>query len=326
MPDDPYTHVLDRDGVPAEASQLKQQLNLIEQVINYGTQLMPRAWDSSQKGISDSIIIFHLFRKVITHLDSIHILLSQGAVAGAMSELRAMLEASVLVDWLLKEDTEQRAHFMFVAAFRRKKAVADSFIPGSATHQQLVDDLGSAGLAEHVAGAQVKSAAIDKMGQHPVFGAIYQLFDQAATAKGKEPVWTDVYEAHRRIAAGNPPKSMKSLPKVQIRDIFDQVGRLRDYRRIYGHLSEEGHGSALMSSLEIDGGTRFQVPNIRDWTKFPQVFRFSVAFALRTYRSILDRYRPGEARDNFPRKYKAEWQQVFMTPVEITKKPTFKKV
>lgn len=326
MPDDPNLHILDRPSVAAAAVQLSPQLSLMEQVVNYGTQLIPRAWTTSAKGLSDSVLIFHLLRKVVLHLDTIHINLSAGACMGAMPSLRAMLEVSVLIDWLLLSDIEQKASFLFIAAWRREKAAAEALIPGSSGYQALVQDLGPDGLAEYATAAQSKASSIQNMGQHAVLGPIYQMFEDVSKAKGKEPVWTDVYEAHRQTASGNPPKSPKKLPSLQIRTIFKEAGRLRDYRLIYGHLSEEGHGSALLSSLEIEGGTSFQVPNIRDWSKFPEVFRFALSFAIRSYQSVLKHYRPGEAHDNFRHKYTNEWSNVFMAPITITKKPELRKM
>jgi len=105
IPEDPHKGLLDDEGATAIASeQLKPWTNLLRDLANYGSNLIPRAYSSSGKELGDAVVIGILFRQVVAMIDAIEILLCRSAVHAASLQLRAMFEASVYLEWMLAVD------------------------------------------------------------------------------------------------------------------------------------------------------------------------------------------------------------------------------
>ncbi len=60
--------------------------------------------------MKDIIVLGTLTRQVVAMLDGLELLLANGAVYVAGLQSRALFEASVYIDWILKDDTERRPH------------------------------------------------------------------------------------------------------------------------------------------------------------------------------------------------------------------------
>jgi len=84
----------------------------------------------------------------------------------------------------------------------------------------------------------------------------------------------------------------------------------------YSSASEVMHGSNYEHHVKCSAGTVAFEP-IRYLEDFGQVYQFSAALALSTYRRVLQTYREGELQA-FGRKYLENWQKVFMCLPKIT--------
>src|SRR5438105_2716349 len=100
IPEDPNKPILDDEGATKiAAEQLKPWTNLLRDLANYGSHLIPRAYSSSDKTLADVVVIGILFKQVVAMIDAIEILLCRSAVHAATLPLRAMFEASVYMEW-----------------------------------------------------------------------------------------------------------------------------------------------------------------------------------------------------------------------------------
>lgn len=311
MEDNTNLNILDTDAPLQVEAHLKPQLDLMTQLVNYGTLLMPRAWVSSPKNLEDGIIIFHLLRQVVMQFDSFKILVTNAAIPAASQPFRALLEAAVIIEWILKEDTKSKALHLFVGAWREERATAEALIPGTAGHATLMSDLPSAHTPELEAAAIEKVTSIDKIQSDPTLGPIFAEFVRVRGRRGFEPAWTLVYDSSRRIAAGESERNFS------IRMLFDEAGRMNEYRRLYSHLSGESHGAAMLGSIKFEGKQQFSIQNIRNLSQFDSKYRTAVAIVIRTYRMVLKKYRPGEAHDNFPKKYSEDWKPTYDQKLNI---------
>ena len=110
MPEAPNTMILDRSEAQDVARRhFAEQIDLVEQIVNYCTQLVIRAFRSSDRQLADMVVIVTLFKQAVAMLDGIHVLLAQGAVNAALLQVRGLYEASVQIRWILREDTDGRA-------------------------------------------------------------------------------------------------------------------------------------------------------------------------------------------------------------------------
>jgi hypothetical protein len=115
IPEDPYKGLLDDEGATAFASeQLKTWTNLLRDLANYGSHLIPRAYSSSGKTLGDAVLVGTLLRQLVAMIDAIEILLCRSAVHAATLQLGAMFEASVYIDWMRAGDRENKAAYYYV--------------------------------------------------------------------------------------------------------------------------------------------------------------------------------------------------------------------
>ena len=115
IPDDPHKGLLDDENATKSISeQLKPWTNLLRDLANYGSNLIPRAYTSSEKSLGDAVVIGILLRQVVAMIDAIEILLSRSAVHAASLQLRAMFEASLYLEWMLAGDREKKATYYYV--------------------------------------------------------------------------------------------------------------------------------------------------------------------------------------------------------------------
>ena len=85
--------------------------------------MIPRCFGTCERKIEDAIIIGALLRQVITMVDAAEVLISNAAVYPSQLQARAGFEASAYIDWIIKEDTEKRAKYFYVANLRKDKLV-----------------------------------------------------------------------------------------------------------------------------------------------------------------------------------------------------------
>ena len=93
MPDEPHDAILDRTLFRVQiADSFAPQINLLEQLVNYGTNLLPRCFVSSDRGIPDTVAILGFLKHAVTSLDAIHILSKEGATLACFPHIRSFLK------------------------------------------------------------------------------------------------------------------------------------------------------------------------------------------------------------------------------------------
>jgi hypothetical protein len=98
------------------------QKSLLKELVNYGSWLIPRAFDSSAKKLEDAIIIGVLLKQVVTMVDAVQVLISEGVVTPALLQSRSALEASLYIDWILLNATSKKANYYYVSCLRNDRA------------------------------------------------------------------------------------------------------------------------------------------------------------------------------------------------------------
>src|SRR5947207_6313178 len=95
--------LLDRKSVIADVTRaFPEQMQLLRELTNYGTNLIPRAFSSSNKELKDVVLVGILLRQVVAMLDAIEVLTARGAVYAAGLQARALSEASIYIEWIMK--------------------------------------------------------------------------------------------------------------------------------------------------------------------------------------------------------------------------------
>src|ERR1700761_5313965 len=122
MPEHPHAGLLDRlRSIELIQTHYGPQLELLTQMVNYGSNLIPRAFASSSKGLADVIVCYGLLKQFVCMLDAMDILLRAGSVHASFVPGRAAFEASVYLQWMLVSDLQKKATHYYVGNLRSEK-------------------------------------------------------------------------------------------------------------------------------------------------------------------------------------------------------------
>jgi len=301
VPERAHKGLLDRETVVASISRdLRPWCTLIEDIVSYGSNLIPRCFDSSDRGLKDAVVLAILLRQVVAMLDSVHLLLSQGACYVAQLPTRALFESSVYIDWILLSDPEKKSLYYYVHNLRRKRLWARRVQVGSAESKKFMDAINKSGIqvGEEVARqAQEQLTEIERLLSTSTFAAVSAEFDRFLNRRKYDPAWY--------VPLGPP----------NLRKLSEDVGKLTQYIIFYSTSSQAMHASSYEGHISIGKGEITFQP-IRSLEGFGTVLNFSVAEALATYRRVLQEYRREEL-PAFSRKYLEKWQRDFLNVPHI---------
>ncbi len=304
VPESEFKALLERDKVAADIKKhLSPWLELLRDLTNYGSNLIPRCYASSDRGLRDVVVLAILLRQAVAMLDGAETLLSSGAVHAAHLQMRALFEASVYIDWILLSDSERKAAYYYVHNLRRKCLWAWRTQPGSAESQEFIAMMNKSGVQmndELRESAKQQIQDIDRVLSQPKFATISSDIEKHRNGKRFDPAW------------------YVPLGERTLRAMSGAVGKASQYVFVYSGASEVMHTSSYEHHVKIGSGEVTFQP-IRSVEGFGNVFRFSAIIALSTFRRILEEYRPGEITA-FRRKYSEKWQKEFINFPQITVK------
>lgn len=300
--ENPYLPILDRERVVKDVeTHLKPWVALIEDLTNYGTNLIPRCFLSSDRSMKDTVVLMILLRQCVAMLDSIHLLLSQGAAHVAQLPMRAMFEASVYIEWTLAAGSEKKAAYYYVHNLRRKRRSAIALQPSSSEPHDLKDALIELGMlvpGERVRAAEELEKAINAILSQPKLAAIDQDFEARRKGKKFDCAWYF-------------PLGVQNLAAMA-----RSVGEASTYTILYSGASQVMHSGSYDDHVKFGKGEVTLEP-IRSLEGFEFVFRLSATVAMGTFQKILQEYRYGELAA-FSRKYVEHWQREFLHFPKIT--------
>ena len=124
--------IIDRGKNKEEARRIfSKKIEVIVDLVNYGSNLVVRAYDSSKRKLEDAIVIGVLLKQVISMVDAAEILASQGAPNPAYLQARSAFEASLYIDWILLNESEKKAAYYYVSNLRNIKLWTLRYLPGT---------------------------------------------------------------------------------------------------------------------------------------------------------------------------------------------------
>ena len=301
--DQAFKPVLDRDAAIDMAAKFSDAIELLLELVDYGTNLIPRAYGNSGRDLKAICLLFVQLRQFVSHLDGIALLLSNGACGTANLQLRSVLEAAHIIEWILTGDTENKIRYLYVANLRRRRQWDSVAIPGSSAATKHVAAASQLKLStEQMQEIADEVRRIDALLATPEFNAINAKFESHYSRKGGfDKPWYEVYGA------------------TSIRNVANQIGKVKEYTYIYSSLSGMTHGSDMWKSVFFGSG-QIELSPVREPQHIPNIIQLSATLALRVYELILREFRAGE-EENFNRKYVNEWRERFRRKYEIQLTP-----
>jgi hypothetical protein len=301
IPEEPHKGLLDDEGCTAFASdQLKPWTNLLRDLANYGSNLIPRAYSSSGKTLGDAVAIGILLRQLVAMIDAIEILLCRSAVHAAALQLRAMFEASVYIEWMLAGDRENKATYYYVHNLLRLRLWGMRVQSGTPESSSFKDMMNKAGLpVDETLCDEGKSQVreIDRVLSQARFKVVREEFQN----------WK---KQHGRSAAWYSPLGVTDLRKMAA-----NVGKEPLYVMIYAPGSEAMHASNYGHHIGFNGG-RITFYSIRYPKAFSNTVRLTAIIAMDIFMKVLREYREGESA-RFGQKYLEKWQKTFVNIPEL---------
>lgn len=301
----PLETILDRiQPVRDVAHGFEAQLELIRDVVNYGSNLIPRCFESSDKGVADVVIVAALLKQAVAMLDGVELHVSNAAVLASHVSVRAFYEAHLYILWMLENDTDTRARQYYVWNLRQRRLWAERVISGTDANTDFQHALQH--LPTFQSTAQTDQACVQELQQQATqeVQQINQLLSSAsyqAINNAFDNYWNRGYDPPWHAPNGTP----------SIRQLAQRLNILHEYDVVYSSLSSVTHSSSFKSHVSVrDKSIVFQP--IRYLESIDFVLNLSLSVAFRTYCAVLTHYRPGEV-DNFNRKYAEEWRGAFTT-------------
>jgi hypothetical protein len=307
MKEKEFKLIIDRERQEKDAKQyLSKHIDFLIDLVNYGSNLIPRVYDSSNKKLEDIIVIAVLLKQVISMIDATEVLISKGAVGAAHLQARAAFEASLYIDWILQEESEKKTKYYYISNLRNQRLWALRLKTGTPEKQIFseafrdiqkyikTDDMENLGKQ-----AEEKIPKIDSLLSKSGWNEISNEFENAKNKKtGVEREW------------------YKLLGVTSIRKLAIKIGRLGEYDLFYSRSSEVMHGTSYRDHIQFGKGTVTFEP-IRQLKDVNLVLRFITLTAIECYTSILKHYRYEELT-HFIRKYKQDWRQAFLNIPHIS--------
>jgi len=275
-------------------------LSVFRDVVNYGSNLMPRCYVSSKRMLEDAILIGVLLRQSIAMFDAIEILLSKAAVYPCHLQIRALFEVSLYLEWMLQEDTEKRAKYYYVSNVRKERIWAmrtQNGSPENVSYGKAMEGFGDL--------FSDTSKRLSDKGQE-YLKDINRILAQTSFAVVDKEI--EAYRAKRKTPY-DPPWYAPLGPQ-SVRQISVALKRLHEYETIYALSSEAMHSTSHKAHVSFSQGKLLFSP-IRYLAGIDSIVRFSMSTILKIYRDVLGHYREGELA-SFGKKYGSDWREAFM--------------
>lgn len=306
MPESPHPKILNREQAQEHANEhFADQLALLRDLANYGSNLVVRAFGSSPKKLEDVVVCGVLLKQIVAMLDAVEVLLSAGIAQASYLPARAAFEASLYMDWMLLENTERKAKCYIVSNFREERKWASRAIKGTkeeAAFRSLTDELGVDIHAEQpnlIAEATKHLSEIERVLAQADLASIDAEFEQKRRGKRRSDLeWY--------VLAG----------ASSIRKVAQDVNRLTEYEFLYGRGSHVTHTATYKDHVQFRSGqVRFR--QVRHVAEFRELLNLIVIVAFSSYQKVLAFYRPAEL-PAFAARYLSDWREPFRNVKNVT--------
>jgi len=300
----PHHQILDREMVIKQVSEnFKDQIDLLEDLVNYGTNLLIRALPTQNVEFEDSVVLAVLFKHAITLLDSVHILVTNGAVLSAHIPARCLFEIMLYIEWILKADTIVRSKRYLVDYYLQHLREAKYFQNRFTNDIDFANSFKSASKKisidfdklEEITSESISN--LESVINSDDFRVVTKEFMEQKKKKGRRISWYEL----------DGPSNIFELSKKLNRDI--------DYFIHYRHLSRIIHGMVQDQHIDIQNSAFLLTP-VRNLSSIDKLITSVVHFALTIYAIIVTYYRHDE-KNNFAEKYNQKWRERFAIIKEV---------
>lgn len=275
---------------PFARSQVDKHLSGLllpaREVAQHAADLMLRLSQTGPRDVPDMIVIATMFRQCLVAYDGALILLENGAVQAAIPLNRALLEASLGMEWMLKAGKDRWARQYYVSSLRQSLVWLRRGIPGTDDHNQYAAALGHLikdfDMSPGAVAARQKEekdilALLSKAPYDALVSDIEAYRKPPGGKKRSEPNWY----AYGTGAVAN------------VAELAKAVGRSAEYVTFYKYGSYFVHGSLAESATHVDQGQLLIYP-VRDLRLFPSILANIMTLMIAATVDLTQHYRHQE--------------------------------
>lgn len=270
-----------------------KQIELLTDLVNYGSNLIVRAYDSSKRDIDDVMITAVLLKHIVQMLDGVQLLISAGNAHAATLQARSAFEAYLYMLWIMKGDSIRKSRYYYVFEIRKQRKWALRATPNTKEREKFMETYKEFDFAQAVNWdklaemAKTNLLAIDSVLSQPTLKSINDMIE-----KTKQNDW------------------YKALGMQSIKQIAIEVNELAVYDLYYTKFSDVMHASSYREQIEIKNH-RISFEPIRYLADAQVVILLCCHVAIHGYRVILEHYHLGEI-PNFKQKYIKDWRDAML--------------
>jgi hypothetical protein len=305
MAENAHKGILNREEAERVALEaLSSQIALLEQMANYGTNLLVRVLrTNSSNHIGDVVVCSVFLRQIVAMLDLLAVSFRAGSTHMALLAARPGFEASFYLEWMLISDTQKKGEHYYVSNLRRVRKWALRAIGGTKQNLALSENPRLKDLIDSVSGqvegdAQAQVDQFNQICSKDPYKTINDDFERLG--KGKRDV-----DWHVPLGAGT------------IRDIAKTLDRLVEYDLFYSTASQHMHSSEIGMHINSNSKDKFTIKPLRGLDRSKLIIQFCVTAAYQSFKLVLQKYRPGELKE-LGRIYVEEWRGPFLATPKIT--------
>lgn len=291
MPHESLKDILDRDFQKVQAKDIiDAACTMLREIVNYGTRVFGRCSASTKDSeprtsvppdmdiegrIHDEHMpILLLYYHVLEMIDAVEVCLSQSSVVPARTHLRSAFEGLLQLEWILKDNTVQRAYAYLVSDVRDRVAIYKQLDPNTQESRQLRATIASDNLSRSIgfptiSNIQNRIQNLENLLKKTQFDVVNQEFN-----RNPKLSWYAQYDG---------PRSIEQLAH--------KLQRPFQYWMLYREWSGTIHGQNLMREKVLPSGAFW---TLRCPLQMPQAAVFAATFGIDATRLILNFYRPDE--------------------------------
>lgn len=273
--------ILDREVAIAEAKELIDKWSpYLMELVNYASNLLGRCEKSMKdvKGTPSSLI--HLYRHVIQMADGIQVLGSKACFDAAIPSLRSLWEGTISIEYMLKDDFEDRSTAWLACSHLEQRRYWDSL------------DLSSQGGVEteelRLKDEYLRNCDLGNNDQEDV-GRMVRRYDMVLQKPKFKLVLSKLPKRAQRekkwYAVNEGPMSIKGLA--------EDLHRFIDYRHLYSYFSSVSHAKDASRTIALASGAPCLDP-IRSSTSCETVYTLACTYLMSSTQSVAAKLRPSE--------------------------------
>jgi aminoglycoside phosphotransferase (APT) family kinase protein len=302
MREEPNLTLLDRaDRAEVAAKYYQPTMDLLEEVVNYGSNLIPRIMTTSDPSMVREIAVGALVKQALQMLDGIHVLASVGAVGTAKPLARSLLETAYSFEWMLKDNELERARAYYVWNLRQERHLLKRALRGTPEEAAMREHLEStfksvapalAAEGEDVERSRERIREIDEKLDSDLFRDLDARYEEKRGRLWEVDRWHAIFEV------------------TSVRGMAKDLEQEATYSIFYNLWSRSSHASSYREHFVVGEGGDMLLTPIRSLSDASALFNLALTLAIRVYRLALRRFRPAEL-PLFKAKYEEEWREKF---------------